>query len=99
VFAGIGDGQAGGLALNILKPGECYLSLGTSVVSGTYWEQYLTSRHFRTMFAGSRGGYSLETVILGGTYTVDWFLRLFGREYSLSDLEVGINSLPEGAGD
>ena len=91
VFAGLGDGQAGGLALNILQPGECYLSLGTSVVSGTYSEEYRTSRNFRTMISGNSEGYSLETVILGGTYTIDWFLGTFGEGYSLKILESEVN--------
>lgn len=97
VFAGLGDGQAGGLALNILEPGACYLSLGTSVVSGTYSVDFITSRNFRTMFAGSVDGYSLETVILGGTYTIDWFLESFGMGYTLEALEDGVKAIPPGA--
>ncbi len=97
VFAGLGDGQAGGLALNILQPGACYLSLGTSVVSGTYSCDFLTSRNFRTMFAGNHDGYSLESVILGGTYTIDWFLDYFAKGCSIAALEKEIGKLPPGA--
>ncbi|MGC9523660.1 MAG: xylulokinase [Anaerolineae bacterium] len=75
VVAGVGDGQAGGLGVNVTAPGEAYLNLGTAVVSGAYTERYLTDRAFRTMYAGVPGAYSLETVLLGGTYTVDWFVE------------------------
>ena len=66
VVAGIGDGQAGGLGVNITSPGEAYLSLGTSVVSGTYSGQYVVDSAFRTMTGGVPGSYLLETVLLGG---------------------------------
>jgi xylulokinase len=66
VVAGLGDGQAAGLGTGITKPGEAYLSLGTSVVSGTYTAAYHISNDFRTMYGGIRDTYLLETVILGG---------------------------------
>jgi len=97
IITGLGDGQAGGLGLNITHPGECYLSLGTSVVSGTYTESYLTDPAFRTMIAGIAGGYSLETVILGGTYTLDWFKGFLGESLSLNQLDDRILDLPPGA--
>jgi xylulokinase len=97
VVAGIGDGQAGGVGLNINTPGGCYLSLGTSVVSGTFTDQYIIDQTFRTMLAGVPGGYSFETVILGGTYTIDWFREHFGREFSLQELENKIRNFPPGS--
>jgi xylulokinase len=78
VIAGIGDGQAGGLGANAVQAGVSYLNLGTAVVSGTVTRQYHTRRSFRTMYAGLPGQYSLETVILGGTYTLEWFTEQFG---------------------
>ena len=62
VVAGIGDGQASGLGVNIASPGDAYLSMGTSVISGT-------------MTGGVPGSYLLETVQLGGGYTVAWFME------------------------
>ena len=97
VYAGIGDGQAGGLGLGISKPGECYLSLGTSVVSGTFSERYVTSKSFRTMLAPVLDHYFLETVILGGTYTVDWFMDNFGQGMTLAELYDQIQEIPPGA--
>jgi xylulokinase len=97
VIAGLGDGQAGGLGLVITRPGECYLSLGTSVVSGTYSERFIADPAFRTMFAGVPGGYSMETVILGGTYTVDWLIDHFCGGLSLEQLGVQIRDLPPGS--
>ncbi len=75
VVAGIGDGQASGLGVNITSPGDAYLSLGTSVVSGTYSDQYVFNPAFRTMTGGIPGSYLLETVLLGGGYTLSWFME------------------------
>jgi xylulokinase len=75
VVTGIGDGQAGGLGVNITGPGDAYLSLGTSVVSGTYSARYVVDPAFRTMTGGIPGSYLLETVLLGGSYTISWFLE------------------------
>jgi xylulokinase len=77
VVAGVGDGQAGGAGVGITRPGQAYLNLGTAVVSGTYSEDYVIDRAFRTMFGAVPGTYSLETVLLGGTYTVTWFAETF----------------------
>ena len=97
VYAGIGDGQAGGLGLGITRPGECYLSLGTSVVSGSFADRYLTSQAFRTMIAPGTNRYFLETVILGGTYTLDWYLANFGAGATLAELEAVAGDLPPGS--
>lgn len=81
VVAGLGDGQAAGLGAGAIAPGAAYLNLGTAVVSGTFSPTYVTSRAFRTMYGGVPGSYLLETVILGGAYTVSWFVQRFaGRE-------------------
>jgi len=75
VVAGIGDGQASGLGVNITSPGDAYLSLGTSVISGTFSDHYVVNPAFRTMTSGIPGTYLLETVQLGGGYTVSWFME------------------------
>jgi xylulokinase len=75
VVAGIGDGQASGLGVNITAPGDAYLSLGTSVISGTYSDRYTLDSAFRTMTGGIPGTYLLETVLLGGAYTLAWFME------------------------
>lgn len=75
VVAGIGDGQASGLGVNVTEPGDAYLSLGTSVISGTYSDQYQVNAAFRTMSGGILGSYLLETVLLGGAYTLAWFME------------------------
>ena len=77
VVAGVGDGQAGGLGAGVVGPGQTYLNLGTAVLTGTYADRYLTDRAFRTMYGAVPGSYSLETVLLGGTYTVTWFIDTF----------------------
>jgi xylulokinase len=73
VVAGIGDGQMGGLGVNITQPGDAYLALGTSVVSGAYSENYVTHPSFRTMYGGIPNTYLLETALMGGGYTLKWF--------------------------
>ncbi len=75
VVAGVGDGQAGGLGVGITCPGQAYLNLGTAVVSGAYADVYVTDRAFRTMYGAIPASYNLETVLLGGTYTISWFVE------------------------
>jgi sugar (pentulose or hexulose) kinase len=75
VAAGIGDGQASGLGVNVTGPGEAYLSLGTSVISGVYSDHYVVDPAFRTMSGGIPGSYLLETVLLAGGYTTAWFMK------------------------
>jgi xylulokinase len=77
LIAGIGDGQAAGLGACAVSPAESYLNLGTAIVSGTFSERYLVDSAFRTMTGGIPGTYVLETVLLGGTYTVSWFIENF----------------------
>ncbi len=78
VVAGLGDGQAAGLGVNVTGAGEAYLALGTSVASGTFSEYFITDRAFRSMVGGE--GYLLETALLGGGYTVHWFRQFMGIE-------------------
>lgn len=80
LFAGLGDGQAAGLGVHVTQPGDAYLSLGTSVVSGTFTQEYLTDPAFRTMYSGVPGAYIYETVLLGGTYTISWFIERFYQQ-------------------
>lgn len=80
VIAGLGDGQAAGLGANVTGPGFSYLNLGTAVVSGAYAPSYVADPAFRTMFGGVPHSYLLETVILGGAYTVSWFASQFGEQ-------------------
>ncbi len=108
VVCGLGDGQAAGLGANITGQGLAYLNLGTAVVSGTYSERYLTDRAFRTTCGGIPGTFLLETVLLGGAYTVDWFLERFGCRNGtfegsegpegLAVWEAAAADLPPGAG-
>lgn len=103
VIAGVGDGQAGGLGVGIVAPGQVYLNLGTSVITGTMTNHPVTDRTFRTMYGGAPGTYSLETVLLGGTYTVTWFIETFmgarGDEASalLERFDASLDRTPPGA--
>lgn len=97
MVAGIGDGQATALGVNITRPGIASLSLGTSVVSGTLAQNYLTSRAFRTTNSGLRGTYLLESVILSGTYLINWFLENFGADMNLQMLDEEIKRVPPGS--
>lgn len=73
VVCGLGDGQAAGLGANITVEGPAYLNLGTAVVTGTHSAICLTDRAFRTTCSGVPGAFLLETVLLGGAYTLAWF--------------------------
>lgn len=104
VICGIGDGQAAGLGVDITRPGAAYLNLGTAVVSGTYSDCYTVDRAFRTTTGGIRGTYLLETVLLGGAYTVSWFVERFGDKpastapgTAASTLDAEVAALPAGA--
>jgi xylulokinase len=98
VYAGIGDGQAGGIGAGITTPGRSYLTLGTSVISGTFAPQFVTSDAFRSMVGGSRSTYLLETVLLSGTYILDWYLNtLLSSASDHTALSVQAASLPPGS--
>ena len=77
MIAGIGDGQMSGLGVNITHPGDAYLALGTSVVSGAFCSDYVTHPSFRTMCGGIPFTYILETALMGGGYTLNWFHEKF----------------------
>jgi sugar (pentulose or hexulose) kinase len=80
IVTGLGDGLASGLGAGITAPGDAYLSLGTSVISGSFCDAYVFDPAFRTMTGGIPGSFLLETVLLGGGYTVAWFLeKMAGR--------------------
>jgi xylulokinase len=75
VIGGAGDGQSAGLGANATRPGRAYLNLGTAVVAGTSSERYAYDRAFRTLVGAVPGTYAMETLLQGGTYTVNWFLE------------------------
>ena len=97
VIIGLGDGQASALGLNCVQPGQTSLSLGTSVVTGTPSSVYTVDRAFRTMTAGIPGSYLLETVLLGGAYTISWFLERFAPGLSPEQMEAEARHLPLGS--
>lgn len=104
VFAGLGDGQASGLGAGVADYGPAYLSLGTSVILGAHADTYLAEPAFRTTTAGIPGAYLLETALMGGTYTIEWFRERFGRgapdatgEDDLDRWEAEATGLPPGA--
>lgn len=78
VVAGSGDGQSAGLGANITRPGRAYLNLGTAVVSGSYSEQYTPSREYRILSGPIPRTYTYELLLLGGTFTISWFVEKFG---------------------
>src|ERR671918_7892 len=75
VVGGAGDGQSAGLGANATRPGTAYMNVGTAVVAGTVSERYAWDRAFRTLFGAVPGTYMMETLLQGGTYTVNWFLQ------------------------
>ena len=75
IVGGAGDGQSAGLGANAARPGRAYLNLGTAVVAGTISERYAWHAAFRTLIGAVPGTYAMETLLQGGTYTVNWFLE------------------------
>ena len=78
VVGGAGDGQAAGLGANVTEAGRAYLNLGTALVSGTYSDDYAWGREFRTLSGPIPKTYVPETLLRGGTYTIDWFVDNIG---------------------
>ncbi len=104
VVAGLGDGQSAGLGTNITSPGSAYLSLGTSVISGIYSDAYVTERAFRTMNSGLPDAFLLETVLMGGAYTINWFIEHFADAADFvsgasaeATFEAAIQQIPPGS--
>lgn len=77
LVAGIGDGQAAGLALGS-RSDVAYLNLGTSMVLGVQAEEYLWDPAFRTLAGVAPGRYTLETVLNAAAYLAGWFRTEFG---------------------
>ncbi len=97
LFAGIGDGQAAALGVSATQPGDACLILGTAVVSAAISMKYHTSMAFRTTYGALPGSILLETVLLGGAYTISWFLENFANGATLAELEQSAAALPPGA--
>jgi sugar (pentulose or hexulose) kinase len=75
VVGGAGDGQSAGLGANVTRPGSAYMNVGTAVVAGTISERYAWDQAFRTLIGAVPGTYLVETLLQGGTYTINWFLE------------------------
>jgi xylulokinase len=97
LVAGIGDGQAAGLALGATVPGVAYLNLGTSMVLGVQAVEYIWDPAFRTLAGVEPGGYTLETVLNAAAYVATWCREQFGEGADVGDLEAAAAALPIGA--
>jgi xylulokinase len=97
VVAGVGDGQSSGLGVGITQPGQAYLALGTSVIAGTFSQHYVVDAAFRTMYGGLSGTYMLEAPLLGGGYTIQWFMDRFAASTDQETLEREASQLPPGS--
>jgi sugar (pentulose or hexulose) kinase len=100
IVAGVGDGQVSGLGVNITRPGQAYLSLGTSVISGTYADAYVIDCAFRTLYGAVSGSYNVETALLGGGYTIAWFVDKIAKsaDERIEDAyDAAIADIPPGA--
>lgn len=97
LVAGIGDGQAAGLALGATAPGVAYLNLGTSMVMGVQSDAYLTDAAFRTLAGVPTGAYTLETVLNAAAYLATWSRERFGGGATVDELEAAAAAVPPGA--
>lgn len=97
LVAGIGDGQAAGLALGATRPGVAYLNLGTSMVMGVQSPQYATDDAFRTLAGVPAGEYTLETVLNAAAYLATWTRETFGGGAGVAEMEAAAAQVPPGA--
>lgn len=95
LVAGIGDGQAAGLALGATQPGIAYLNLGTSMVLGVQSHEYLWDPAFRTLAGLRPGEYTLETVLNAAAYVATWCREQFGG--SFGDIDAAAAAVPIGS--
>jgi xylulokinase len=95
IIAGSGDGQSAGLGANITAPGKAYLNLGTAMVSGAYSDRYVPSKYFRTLCSPIAGAFTLEEVLGGGTFIVNWFVQHFGPDVDGLELPLSAEELLE----
>ena len=82
VAGGGGDGQCAALGAGVVEEGCASLNLGTAVVSELYLSGYITGDTFRTMCGCVPETYIAESLIPGGTFTINWFVKEFGYEES-----------------
>ncbi len=97
VIAGAGDGQCAGLGANAVGNNRAYLNLGTAIVSGIISSDYLVNPAFRTMYAPIPKSYFLETVLLGGVFTLNWFVEKFANDLRYSNLNLSPEEILETA--
>lgn len=101
LVAGIGDGQAAGIALGATVPGTAYLNLGTSMVLGVHSAEYRWDPAFRTLAGARPGAYTLETVLNAAAYVATWCREQFGEpgvdDVVGSGLEAAAADVPCGA--
>lgn len=97
LVAGIGDGQAAGLALGATRPGVAYLNLGTSMVMGVQSPRYLTDDAFRTLAGVPAGQYTLETVLNAAAYLATWTRETFGGSATVAEMEAAAAQVAPGA--
>jgi xylulokinase len=97
LVAGVGDGQSSGLGVDVTRPGLAYLALGTSVIAGVFSHDYVVDVAFRTMVGGLAGTFVLEAPLLGGGYTLQWFLETFAGTTDREALEREASELPPGS--
>jgi xylulokinase len=96
VVGGAGDGQAAGLGANATGRGSAYLNLGTAVVAGTMTAHYQWDRAFRTLVGAVPATYAMETLLQGGTYTVNWFRERIAAQ-DVDQLEAAAARVAPGA--
>ena len=98
LVAGIGDGQAAGLALGATRPGVAYLNLGTSMVMGVQSPRYAADDAFRTLAGVPTGQYTLETVLNAAAYLATWTRERFGGAHvTVADMEAAAAQVAPGS--
>lgn len=97
LVAGLGDGQAAGLALGADEPGVAYLNLGTSAVMGVGSAGYRWDAGVRTLDGMRPERYTLESVLNAAAYLAGWCRREFLDGLGVAEAEHLAASVPPGA--
>lgn len=97
LVAGLGDGQAAGLALGADEPGVAYLNLGTSAVMGVGCADYRWDAGVRTLDGMRSEQFTLESVLNAASHLAAWCRREFLGGVDVAEAEALAAAVPPGA--
>ena len=100
VIAGAGDGQCAGLGAAVCGGADGYLNLGTAVTLGAHSAECRISPTLRTLASPMAGSWMLESALVSGIHSIEWFRRMVIGDASpeaLAAIEAEAADVPAGA--